>query len=526
MSNVIDKMMNKRVSRRSALKAMGKTGVGSVIAEHPLKILFSAILGGQSTKLKAAADNPRKYIFIRMAGAPARWTWDPINPFDDANQVVNNGHVGSKFTASEGRYTGVEYAHTTINDVNMPWMWQFSLPKAGGGNRPMSELMDSMLMIRGINNNNPAHTGAQHLQNYPLGITYSLSSLSADQAGSPIPYVNMNGLNNGFNSKVGLSPVNLPVTGENLLEKLLSPFIADPSIDFLNNKSNLETMIAEATAELNNMANNEHIKSNTLISGQSSAEDLITQGFNDLAAVYPQLVSKYTNLVEIASDPLAMSLDGLSDLPIGASGDLRDDLSALNISRMAQQFAVAEYIITNNLCSSMTLSPSSFQTLNFDEHQRDCLTSLLANTFWNRALASCLLEFMDQLKNKNMYNDTVIQVGGEFGRNPRNDGTGSDHSTQSTSNTFFCGSFVGNEVIGNTLKNAPVGNSPGSWGYMAENPGFITNPGSAIGYLNLGHLAASIATMLRVESPITASPSLVQESGGQLSALLPAARLV
>lgn len=526
MSKVIDKMMKKRISRRNALKLIGKTGIGSAVAEHPFKILIGALLGTGSSQVSAQTAQPRKYLFIRLAGAPARWVWEPLNPYDNSNMIVSNGHVGTRFTASGGRYTNIEYAHTTINGINMPWMWQFSLPKAGGGTRPMNELMNHMMMIRGINCANPAHTGAQHLQNYPLGIPYSLTSLAADGSDLPIPYVNMNGLDNSFNSKKGLSTVNLPVSGANLLEVLLQPFIINPSDYFLTNKGQLDSTIASVMADLNTLAKNEHPKSDSTISSQASAESLIQQGFNDLAQVYPALVSKYAGLINIASDPTAASHAGLSDLPVGASGDLRTDIANRNIGRMAQQFAVAEYIMTNNLCPSMTLSPASFSGLVFDEHERDKMVSLIANTYWNRALAACLLELIDQLKAKNMFNDTIIKVGGEFGRNPRTDGTGSDHSPQATGYSFFSGAFVGNEVIGNTLRNAPQQNYPGSWNYMAENPALTSNPGVPIGYLGLGHLAASLATMLRVESPVTASPSLVQEVGGQLSALLPGGRLV
>ena len=533
-----------KLSRRNALKLFGKTSVGAVVAPHPLKLLFSAFVGSpMSGALADETYNSRRYLFICMHGAPARWVWDPLHPFDPASEIIPNNHVGSKYVSTDGQvYDDLEYESTNINGINMPWMWQFDVPKFNGANnplqrRPMSELMDSMLMIRGIETGNPAHTGAQHLQNYPLGIPYSIGSLASDHSSLPIPFVNMNGLTNGFKSKKGLSQVNLNAKNtqtptDNLLEKLLKPFMTNPSPGFLNNKSLLDAAISEVMGELNLVANQHQPKSQEIINSQQNAEELIKQGFSDLATKYPELVSKYRRLIETASnaDPNVMTLPGINDLPVipnGTSDDLRDMFTDRDIFRMAKQFAVAEYIMTNDICPSMTISPGPFQGFNFDEHQRDKLLSLMFNTYWNRALAACLLELIDQLKAKDLYNETVINIGGEFGRNPRNDGTGSDHSSAATSYTFLSGALVGNQIIGNTIKNAPITQSIGTWGYKGKNGALITNPNREIGYLNLGHLTSSIATMLRVPSPVTASQSLVTENeAGQLSALLPGAKLV
>ena len=173
----------------------------------------------------------------------------------------------------------------------------------------------------------------------------------------------------------------------------------------------------------------------------------------------------------------------------------------------------------------MTIAPRVFNSFVFDEHDTDHLTSLALSTFWNRALAACLLELIDQLKAKGIYQDTIINIAGEFGRNPRNNGTGSDHSPEATSNTFLGGALAGNQFIGNTLKNSTHATYSGTWGYYASNPALSTG-GAPVGYLNLGHLAASIATMLRAPSPVTASTTLLKETNGVISSLLPGSKLV
>ena len=420
--------MSKKYSRRDALSLFGQGGMTGMLSQHPVKLLFAALLEGHTQKVfaEAQATTPtRNLLSIRLLGAPPRWVWDPLHPNDPFSMVVPNQQVGTRFQTSNNRYTDVEYASVNINGINMPWMWQFDLPKAGGGLRPMKDLMDHMLIISGTNGNNPAHTGARVLQNYPLGINYSMSSLAADQSLSPIPFINMNGSTSGFNSALGLSPVNLPVTNANLLQSLLNPFLVNPGSDFLTDQNALDQMLVSTFDNLNTIAKNNHAQASTIIASQKSAESLIRSGFNDIATFYPAAKSKYKLLVQKAADPLEVELSGLSMKPIGATGDLRSTISNVkNISRMAEQFAVVEYVLKNNLSSSMTIAPANFNGFTFDEHTVEKVRSLAATTFWNRALAACLLELIDQLKISGQFNNTIINISGEFGRNPKNNGTG------------------------------------------------------------------------------------------------------
>ena len=328
-------------------------------------------------------------------------------------------------------------------------------------------------------------------------------------------------------SSLGLSPVNLPVSNANLLQTLLDPFLINPSASFGNDHNALDTMIQSTFTNLNTIAKNNHDKAQTTIVSQNSAESLIRAGFNDIATFYPAAKLKYQLLIGVAADPFATALSGISMQPIGATEDLRTNIQNVRqIGRLAEQFAVVEYVLCNNLSSSMTISPASFSGFNFDEHTVEKVRSLAGCTFWNRALAACLLELIDQLKNSGIYNETIINVSGEFGRNPKNDGTGSDHAPASTSNTFFGGALAGNQFIGNTARVSPQQNYLGTWGYMGENVGLSNNPSVPLGYLSLGHLAASTATMLRAPSPVTASPSLLEEDNGVISSLLPGTKLV
>ncbi len=123
-----------------------------------------------------------------------------------------------------------------------------------------------------------------------------------------------------------------------------------------------------------------------------------------------------------------------------------------------------------------------------------------------------MLELIDVLKAKGIFANTVIDVHGEFGRNPKDDGSSnfytnqcfSDHGGAATSVALLLCAISGPMVLGNVRNNAPVSDRRGSWGYQA---GIDTFSGQV---LDMGHFANTLATMLRVPKPITGrSMSLV-----------------
>jgi uncharacterized protein (DUF1501 family) len=141
----------------------------------------------------------------------------------------------------------------------------------------------------------------------------------------------------------------------------------------------------------------------------------------------------------------------------------------------------------------------------FDEHFTGKMPSLLVNSYLARAHAACLLELIRQLGAKGIFKDTVINCSGEFNRSPRNNGTGSDHGFRGASLAIYSGAINGPIVIGNVAANAPDPNHSGTWGQGA---GIAALGGQA---LDVGHAGATIAALLRVESPLTSRRSVVDE---------------
>ncbi len=524
--------MTKKISRRELIKIMGLSAYAA--SRDPFKIALATTMSGiveRAVAGESTGPQPRNYIMLQLYGAPPRWTWEPIAPFDNQNLILPNNSVTTKYNVGgSGSFESTNYQAVNIKGISMPWMWQFDLPTSSGS-VPMSELMNNMLMIRGVNVIIPEHTGAADKQFRPTGIPNTMTSLSGDVSSCPIPFIGMNTTANPYTSKknkTGVSSLNM---SGNCLQNLLEPFIVNaPSLQ--NNLNSMETLINQAIDRIESFLTGIHSGFSLSKKAQTDALTLIKKDFASLIHDFYPLKEKYLSLLQIATkavptgDPRTR-LNSINTHSIMIDNtDLRVTLDAsqyyngdyFGIYLMAEQFAVIEFAIKNRLTTSIAAGLSSFNNFGFDEHSTAPMISVLVNTLWNRGMATCVYELIDQLRAAGMWENTVINITSEFGRSPRGDGIGSDHAPEATSITLLSGCLAGNEIIGNTKIDSGWNFYPGSWGSFANNPTF--------GILGQGHIASTIASLLKVESPVTSSPSLVTEINGRMKARLGPSKLV
>ena len=544
-------MSGSRSNRRDLLKILGGVTAGVGLLDSPFGMLLEAMTRGSYGRAiaQAAGIAPRKWIDLRFDGSPPRWVYDLfLTPYTGGAAYVPNPQVGTKYVATNGRYTEVEYETVTMNGIKVPWLWQFTVPAAGGGDRSMAPLLSNMLQIRGVNIGNPDHSAAQQLHYRPLGAQQTVSALSADPSEAPLAALYFNASSFQFGSMANKSPIML--SGANLISSLLTPFISQSSASFKTNRANLKTyMDAARTAFATELTakNPAHAIS---VDAQRSSQELFESTFGDLAVVWADLFNKYQDLVTRAFDPTKV-MAGINDLPIGitttrslhyrsndtlvTNEDLRTMVQAATTranNTMAQSFALAEFVMSKNLSDSLTLGMGSIVGLNVngatvnhnpDEHFTGRMPSLLLNTYLARAHAACLLEFIDRLKSPAIaaWGETVINVSGEFNRRPRADGTGADHAHEAGSYTLYSGCVSGPKIIGNIKATNGENPYPGTWGFCAPIP---TLGGQA---LDAGYASASIATMLRTPSPLTARSSVPEEdANGKIVPKIELAKIV
>lgn len=533
------------ISRRDLLKLSSCSAFGL----SRTGVLLQALFEGMITDAYAQGTNyNKKYIFISQGGAPPRWFFDlPLIPDGDRSKFIpSNNAIITKFVGSD-RYTSGEYATTLQNGIHMPWMWQFDIPTANGGFSPMKNLMDGMLMMRGLDTKNPAHIPAQGQHYNPNGIKQTINSLTSDHSSTPISAISIGASSFRYNSLKGYTPVKLSGSG-NVIKNLLSPFIKVNNSKYNSDQDKIQSVLETGLYNLNSLSHGDRAENQRITKSMEAALDLFGTQWGDLDTVFNNLVDKYQSLIDRSLDTSRI-LPGINDKPIGNTGTRDKRYSSpgagiiqhanvldiivkgeTEINNLAVRFAVAEFVITNNLTSSVSIGSNVLSKLKnsdgtvfqnyFDEHGTGGMISLLANTYYNMALSSCLYELISMLKSKNMFEDTVIDLCGEFGRMPKTDGSGSDHSAEANSNTLISGSIDGTHVIGNISNEFEKRKTTykGTWGAYASN--------EKVGLLGQGHFASTIATLLDLPSPVTAVPSLVKKEGSAFVPILPMGKIV
>ena len=497
----------------------------------------SIILGSQQKALAQMAGlNPRKYLHILQEGAPPRWTFDLfLTPYSSAGFVASP-QLGNKFV-KVGNTFQVAYSTILKNGIQLPLLWQFNVPSSAGGTRPMDPLLDNLLQMRGIEVKIPDHGAAQSLQFSPLGALHSLTALSADASNAPIPAINLSLSQYQFKSMAAKSSVTIP-NGGNMISTLLTPFIRNNTVDFENKRKLASLSLDTAIEILDNSLIKQNSNSQILSNSTKAAKDLLSTGFGNLTTVWNDLYNKYKDLVMRSLDP-NQTLVGINDKTITPDGtelfqinfsiiknpDLRSLITtSTTITYLAEHFAVAEYVLINNLSDSISIGPGWLEGLNLnngltnlgsDEHGTSGTASLMLNSFTNIAYAACLLELIDQLKAKSIFNETVIVMGGEFGRSARKDAKGSDHGYMGSSSSIYSGALTGPMILGNIYNNRSQDpGDGGTWGLGAP----VKELSRA---LNLSDWTSTLAFLLRVPSPVTAGNSILSmDKEGMITSLI------
>ena len=510
-----------KVNRRKFMQGIGTT-TGTALFSQALMQMGASILAGSNQAL-GQEKNPRRMVSLFFPGAPARWMFNLfLTPYSTRNFMANT-MVGTRFEAENGRYTKAVYDTVEKHGMNVPYIWDLDLPQAGGGTRPMSDLLPHMLALQGINTGNAGHPGSQAFHWRPSGATQSLTALSADASMTPFSAINTFGNNMIFLSRENKSQVVLGGRG-NLLDRLLAPFDHNISNAQRTKQQILETLMQRATDRLNQAHKSKAKGVETLVENNQQTVDLLQRGFGGIDAFWNTNLQKYENLIRRT---IAQNLPGINDRPIGKqnpgneashlinrNGNRLPDMRTMidnnsTIPSLAAQFVVAEYVLTTELSRSVVMRVLPIRnTINHDQHNSGSLATIYFNTLLYRAVSACTLELVDQLKAKGIWKDTVIEMASEFNRSPKFADGGSDHGWQGKSVTYFSGA-INNPLILGPIRRTLNNKYRGTWGVGA-------NSSSLGGVMQNAHAIASLAYLLRVPSPITSTNSLVYFDGGEL----------
>ncbi len=539
-------MKNKK-NRRKFILNSGKLA-GGFSAYNIYSNIFQNIIDGSIRKASASNNREKTYVALQFIDAPARWMWDLfLCPYTKSG-FKSNPHMITKFIKnSSGRYLEGEYAMINRKGINIPHLWQFDVPAPNGGFRKMTDLLDNMLVLQGISTNNSAHNGSIITHNMPPGSNQSMSAISSDAHPKIISAIGI-GQNKTYRfvSTKDLSPLQLPGDGK-ILDTIKKSFELDKNSNIFLNKKKLETSLSQVNEILNSYAKADSSKMLNHEKIKKSSNSLLKKSFDDIEGYWEPAFNKYNDLINrcLFNSPIP----GISDAPIGSTDvanrdkvDLRHKIAVNDLSttcshknlinlidqnthaqRIAERFAALEYLLLNDLSSSISVVIQGMSNLHLgngkytpqstDEHGGGALSSAYINGVFYRAVSACLLELFEQLKNKNIFQKIVFDVSGDFNRIPINTMQGSNHGWEGKSVALYSGAIKGPLILGETI---------------ADNDPYVKATwGKGNGSVSIADLTSTIAHLLNAPSPISSVKSAVTvDSNGNMTNHIPKTKII
>ena len=538
------------LDRRTLLKNI-LLGTG-VVSSAPFDMFLTNMMVNllQSGTAHAAGEEAAfqdiKFISLVMAGGAPRYYWDlPVQPNGD-DALVFNPMVVNKFV-NNGSTIKAEYATTKVGDYYMPHVWSGNIATTAGV-VPMSALGQNMMIMRGIDLQIDSHPIDRERQIAPVPGGISITGLVADHATTPIPAVGRNGGGNFYRGEKGIAYVEL--AGTNPLTSALSPFSPLSSMKTINNGS-VESAIDAALMRMSARSADKSKFLPSTFATRFNAKKMMMKSFGNLQANYNSLVAKYRALISRSFEAKdSLSLAGVDDMAIPALGtnpfrvleaeyltgsDIRTLTDAMTgITNLAEGMAIAEFMVTQGLSSSVNIQSDSFTNVFYQSvynktskvtrtgvrgnHSMDVhFTGSHAGTIifsrYYRAVSACLYELIAQLKSvqagygQNLFDRTVLSVTSEFNRIPRTDGSGADHGWQGSNFTVLSGMIDNLTVVGNVKTDV---DARGTWGLAG--PMEELNGREAI----IGNASSTVSALLEVKTPTPNDQAFAYKDNGKM----------
>lgn len=515
----------------------------------------------------------RNYVQINFYGAPSRLSFDSLlKPYDDS-LFIPHPFVANKIIrqdANDKTRFELEYATTKINGLNMPHLWSELVPGCDGNLHRLSELLENSLFIRGCRLDFEGHplNGIQQISPVQGGL--SLNGVIGDHSKSFISSVSVgsNPVSRAFKSEKSLL-LEVPPGEHNYADYILKPFLLEEVNDLFSDgrlPAAFDDIAKNYPAEFKDIA---ELRKQSLKYFQKNI-DQFTHDFSKLQAKYTQLIKLAIESdahFNVVSPRLPLTVEGKKSLkeilgPFSIEekffGDL--DLHALiksgEFNYWAQEFALCEFLLVNNICQSVLICPPKEtgdlitncsaasmlhfqqieevynsqtnrttlnlksgaqidkikQTFPMDAHDTGVLFDVLTTKQFFRAISTCLFELISQLKktkinDKSLFDETVIHLASEFDRNPSQDGYGSSHLPLSNPTSIFSGCLKGPSVIGNIYAGTLQKNDEEYFGTIG-----VGAPVKELGTsVKIGNISSTLSTLLRVNPIVRRDSSLIDD---------------
>ncbi len=562
------------ITRRKWIGMMAGAGALTALSSPGRRFLEKIVHDNVRNDLfRPQLHETRNYVQINFYGAPSRLSFDSIlKPFDDS-LFVSHPFVANRIS-SQDRYdftkVKLEYGTEKINGLNLPYLWGETIPGVNGNTHRLSELLENSLFIRGCRLDFEGHplNGIQQISPVQGGL--SLNGLIGDQSKSFISSVSVgsNPVARAFRSEKSLL-LEVPPGESNYAEYILKPFLLE-DVDSLFSDGRLPAAFDE-------IAKTYPSEFKDIVELRKQSLKYFQKNIDKFTHEFAQLQAKYTELIHLAIETNTTYNIQSPAFPLQVSGkkSIKDILGPFSIEEKffpdldmqafiksgefnywAQEFALCEFLLVNNICQSVLICPpretgdlitscvsgkayhfqhieemfdakanvtslklkagSELEKLNqtfpMDAHDTGIVFDILTTKQFFRAISTCLYELISQLKktkigDKTLFDETIIHLASEFDRNPSTDGYGSSHLHNSNPTSIFSGCLKGPSLIGNIYAGTLKKNDDEYYGTIG-----VGAPVKELGTpIKIGNISSTLSTLLRVKPIVKRDPPLIDE---------------
>lgn len=490
------KGQNRRKFLENATKSLGLVGISPLLSNLIVQTLSTEVLAAGTT---ASSGTDKIYIFFSTPGGPPRWFFDlPLTPNGTSAKYTDHfAHTGV------ATYVGMQ-ASGDPQAIYKPWYdtaSKYWLPPVWGSNPAggsFKNCLANAAFIRGVDFEINNHDLGRLRNQSPIIGGYSIAGLLAEKTASAFPAASAGSIGAAFKAGKPMSPVGLNYGVTATANPISS------TMRYFAGKAPVENLaVNQSISEFDKYAQKNNFGQRGLAEAKDRSDALVVQGVKTFTDKWQPTYDKYVMKVKEALS-LANTSSFLDTKPItppktptsgnpdirtrrgdavfmGDLSDYRNMVSdTTNVSNLAATFATVEILITMGLTQVVTTdlggivnlvmnnSNGKFNLSN-DQHFIGSLVSTIATTFMYRAIINCTEELVATLKEKDLFDKTVIQFGAEFNRTAKADGSGSDHGFKGSAILLISGMIKKTTVIGN-IKDDPSSTYKGTWGMAAPHP--------------------------------------------------------
>ncbi|MBT7611028.1 MAG: hypothetical protein HN576_14800 [Bacteriovoracaceae bacterium] len=543
-------------NRRDFNKLGLMLGVNTLL--DPLTILSTA-------QAQSALNNSNvgalemSYVQINLYGSPSRWYFDSILKPKEFSPFKKEEMISTTYS----KKSGFQYEHINMHGIAAPMLWNENI-KILNQKKNIGSLFENSMIIRGCNMGADGHDLNSRKLVAPFSGEVSLTGQLSDLSHLPLTTVQLMqkissqaSAPGAFKSHQGQSPVNIKHS-QDYFQALFGSV----------QKEKTQSNYSEIIKLLNKNSSHKPLFQST----RANAKDLLKKNINLLSGEYEELVKKYTTIIDQAIGTLSKTffmkekLGGI-ELPITSTNanphsilgpqmfsgyfagndDFRSMVKKIEFPKMAEQFAISEFLIKNKITSSilmMMIPPEhlnienaleldqisqvriknniepklvrkkgtksfneSDEEFNFDTHQTGHYPDFIVNNTYFYVFSHCLLMFKENLRKIKKMDKTIIHLTTEFERTPKIDQAGSDHGWQGHTSTIITDKLSGLHLMGNIYTSSPYFETPnkrvGTWGFGAPHQEL---KGRHLSYRNI---MSSMSYLMGVDSITSIDPSLI-----------------